>query len=271
MKHAMVAVPRVGTGTNADPYRCPLEVSWQDVTGQPVPQIIAGQQAYTVEVLCEDAELAAIRADGRYAVLWDVDADDLEAVPVVDTTDLTNLYYADVPAYIETQSEPVAALIECQLRPPWQVGLSVAAGEVYAYGDNLYQVIQAHTTQSDWTPNIVPALFKRFYEPTDDPWPWVQPVGGHDAYPLGARVLHGGYTWQSLIDANVWEPGSVGAENLWENLTPPPATPEWAAGVSYQAGDIVIYQGNEYRCLQAHTAISTWNPVATLNVLWVRL
>lgn len=271
MKHAMVAVPRVGTGTNADPYRCPLEVSWQDVTGQPVPQIVAGQQAYTVEVVCEDAELAAIQADARFAVLWDVDADDLEAVPVVDTTDLTNLYYADVPAYIETQSEPVAALIECQLRPPWQAGLSVAAGEVYAYGDNLYQTIQAHTTQGDWTPDVCPALFRRFYEPSDDPWPWVQPVGGHDAYPLGARVLHGGYTWQSLIAANVWEPGSVGAESLWENLTPPPPTAAWAVGVAYKVGDIVAYLGNTYRCLQAHTSIQTWNPAATVNVLWVRL
>lgn len=100
---------------------------------------------------------------------------------------------------------------------------------------------------------------------------WVQPTGGHDAYPLGARVLHGGYTWQSLIAANVWEPGSVGAESLWENLTPPPPTADWAVGVAYKVGDHVMYLGLEYVCLQAHTSISTWNPVATLDVLWRRV
>ena len=49
-----------------------------------------------------------------------------------------------------------------------------------------------------------------------DEWPdWVQPTGGHDAYPKGAQVSHQDKHWISEIDANVWEPGSVGAETLW--------------------------------------------------------
>ena len=39
---------------------------------------------------------------------------------------------------------------------------------------------------------------------------WVQPTGGHDAYPLGARVTHAGKTWTSNYAANVWEPGVFG-------------------------------------------------------------
>jgi hypothetical protein len=39
---------------------------------------------------------------------------------------------------------------------------------------------------------------------------WVQPLGAHDAYPLGARVTHVGSTWESIVDANVWEPGVYG-------------------------------------------------------------
>lgn len=265
----MIVVPRIGNGTSAEPYRCELDrITWQDATGQPVPQIAAGQQAYTVEAWCSEAELAAIRADARFAVLWDVDADDTESVPVPDTTGLTNLYYPDVPAYINTQPEPLAALIECQLRPPWQVGLSVAAGEVCAYGDNLYEVVQAHTTQADWTPNVCPALFRRFHEPADDLWPWTQPTGAHDAYPLGARVQHGGYVWQSLIASNVWEPGAVGTENLWQNLTPPPETQEWAAWTAYVIGDIVTYQGVRYQCRQSHTSQPGWTPPAVL-ALWL--
>lgn len=41
-----------------------------------------------------------------------------------------------------------------------------------------------------------------------------------------------------------------------------------AVGVLYHVGDIVLYLGAEYRCPQQHTSIQTWNPVATLNVLW---
>lgn len=39
---------------------------------------------------------------------------------------------------------------------------------------------------------------------------WVQPTGGHDAYPLGAQVTHNGKTWTSTAAANVWEPGVFG-------------------------------------------------------------
>lgn len=39
---------------------------------------------------------------------------------------------------------------------------------------------------------------------------WVQPLGAQDAYPLGARVLHNGLLWESIVDANVWEPGVYG-------------------------------------------------------------
>ena len=42
------------------------------------------------------------------------------------------------------------------------------------------------------------------------PQPWVQPTGAGDAYPLGARVTHLGKTWESTVEANVWEPGVFG-------------------------------------------------------------
>lgn len=38
-------------------------------------------------------------------------------------------------------------------------------------------------------------------------WPeWQQPLGAHDAYAIGAKVLFGGKVWESLIDNNVWSP-----------------------------------------------------------------
>jgi len=42
------------------------------------------------------------------------------------------------------------------------------------------------------------------------PPPWVQPFGGHDAYPMGAEVLYNGQVWVSNINGNVWAPGVYG-------------------------------------------------------------
>ncbi|MFD7729111.1 M28 family peptidase [Kitasatospora phosalacinea] len=44
----------------------------------------------------------------------------------------------------------------------------------------------------------------------------------------------------------------------------------WAAGVAYSVGDVVTYNGVSYRCLQAHTAQSTWTP-DVVPALWQRL
>jgi len=39
---------------------------------------------------------------------------------------------------------------------------------------------------------------------------WVQPEGAHDTYMAGDQVVIDGRTWESLIDYNVWEPGTSG-------------------------------------------------------------
>ncbi|MFD8144041.1 carbohydrate-binding protein [Streptomyces sp. NPDC059708] len=55
--------------------------------------------------------------------------------------------------------------------------------------------------------------------------------------------------------------------------TPPPTTPPtgtWAAGRAYRAGDGVTYAGLSYRCLQAHTSVTGWEP-PNVPALWQRL
>ena len=152
--------------------------------------------------------------------------------------------------------------------PAWAAGIPVSVNQIFSYTGLLYRVVQAHTTQSTWTPAVAHALFTP-YRPPDVIAEWVQPLGSFDAYPIGWKVTHNGYTWQSTISANVWEPGAVGAETFWTNLTPPPPTPNWATGVAYKVGDVVIYvpNGLTYRCLQAHTSQAAWNPPA-VPALW---
>lgn len=97
------------------------------------------------------------------------------------------------------------AAIEFFAKPEWTVGIAVTTGQHYRYENVLYEVIQPHTTQSDWTPDSTPALFK-VYTQEELIADWVQPAGSHDAYNTGDKVKFEGDTWVSLIDANVWSP-----------------------------------------------------------------
>ena len=93
-------------------------------------------------------------------------------------------------------------------------GVQVKAGEIYRYSDDIYRVVQPHTTQPDWTPDKVPALFTKI---SVEEFPeWVQPTGAQDAYMTGDKVSHNGKNWQSNTDNNVWEPGVYGWDEVFE-------------------------------------------------------
>ena len=101
-----------------------------------------------------------------------------------------------------------AALESIDLFPKWEAGIAVKVGERYRFNGKLYRVGQPHTTQEDWTPDVVPALFtvvslESFPE-------WVQPTGAHDAYNKGDKVSYNGKHWESTVDGNVWAPGVYG-------------------------------------------------------------
>lgn len=104
------------------------------------------------------------------------------------------------------------ALEQIDLYPKWEAGKAVAVGDRYRYGEKLYKVVQAHTTQADWTPDITPALWVVV---SLEAWPeWVQPTGAHDAYNKGDKVTFEGDHYISLIDGNVWSPTAYPAG--WE-------------------------------------------------------
>ena len=88
----------------------------------------------------------------------------------------------------------------------WQEGEVVLKGTIRAFGGKNYKVIQPHTTQPDWTPDLVPALWLELIEEGGGVPEWEQPSGGHDAYNTGDEVMFEGTHYRSLIDANVWSP-----------------------------------------------------------------
>jgi hypothetical protein len=97
------------------------------------------------------------------------------------------------------------------LFPVWAAGVAVAVGDLVRHDNILYRCVQGHTTQADWAPPVVPALWtpaRQTSGPVVDPW--VQPTGAHDAYQIGDRVTYQGQTWQSTAANNVWAPGVFG-------------------------------------------------------------
>ena len=105
----------------------------------------------------------------------------------------------------DEQAESVTILF-----PIWEVGTAYSVGDRRQYGGLLYRCVQAHTSQADWTPDVVPALWVRTWT---EPYPeWVQPTGAHDAYAKGDKVSHNGKHWISDIDANVYEPPTFWTE-----------------------------------------------------------
>lgn len=95
---------------------------------------------------------------------------------------------------------------------PWKIGKAYSVGEFLTYGTNavgdpqLYKVAQAHTSQADWTPDAVPALYVAIGLDEKGYPVWSQPTGAHDAYNKGDIVDYNGTLYESLIDGNTYSP-----------------------------------------------------------------
>lgn len=89
-------------------------------------------------------------------------------------------------------------------------------GDKIRYNNKTYRVLQDHTSQADWTPDVAVSLFAEVLHDGGIP-DWVQPTSTNP-YMKGDKVKHNDKKWQSLIDNNVWEPGAVGTETLWQEI-----------------------------------------------------
>lgn len=100
----------------------------------------------------------------------------------------------------------------------WVVGKAYKMGDVCDYNGKLYKIVQPHTSQADWLPSDVPALYVMVIPPDVIPV-FVQPTGAHDVYMKGDKVRFPDVSspaWESLIDNNSWSPVAYPAG--WEML-----------------------------------------------------
>lgn len=99
--------------------------------------------------------------------------------------------------------------------PEWKENAVYAVGERVLYNGVLYKIITAHTSQSDWTPDVANSLFAKVLIPDEETiYEWEQP-NSTNPYMKGDKVTYNGKVYVSIVDNNVWSPDSYG----WEEVT----------------------------------------------------
>lgn len=128
-------------------------------------------------------------------------------------------------ATLDADTDVESIMEVASVYPAFKVGKKYKVKEVFSYGENavgdpqLYQVLQEHTSEAQWTPDTATSLYKKIGV-TEDGYPeWVQPLGASDAYELGNIVSHNEKLWECTeVDGggkNSWEPGVFG----WTEIT----------------------------------------------------
>lgn len=182
----------------------------------------------------------------------------------IGASDAATLHTA-LDSVINTIDDETAVAVSV-LFPVWAAGVSYTVGQRVRYNNFLYKVLQAHTSQADWTPTAAPSLFARILtdEETGEILPWEQP-DSTNGYATGAIVSHNGTYYISTADNNVWEPGTTGAP--WKIYHAP-----YESGKTYSINDVVEYNGLLYESIiDSNTVVpgtdgSAWIEYADLFV-----
>ena len=79
------------------------------------------------------------------------------------TLQMAEQYFRALQMFAQSLEEEKATEV-AYMYDPWELGKSYSVGEFLTYGVNgvgdpqLYKVVQAHTSQADWTPNVTASL-----------------------------------------------------------------------------------------------------------------
>lgn len=89
----------------------------------------------------------------------------------------------------------------------WKPDTEYKLGKRVLYEDDLYRVEQQHTSQAQYPPPMVPALYTKIAKPGEIPV-WRQPTGAQDGYDYGDEV------WYPDVDDDIWVSDYEG-KNVW--------------------------------------------------------
>ena len=87
----------------------------------------------------------------------------------------------------------------------WEVGIAYEVGQYRRYNGNLYKVIQTHTSQADWLPDITASLYT-LVQPQGVIEEWGTRTLSVNPFMIGEQVKFEGVIYESTINNNVWTP-----------------------------------------------------------------
>lgn len=157
---------------------------------------------------------------------------------------------------------------------PWKPGEAVEVGDRRYYAPRLYKVVQAHTTQADWTPDVTPALWavlgdpgeagtiddpitaargmeyeygKYYFDPEDGKTYLCERIGEAEGGKIILQYLPHELIGQYFSAAESEAPEEPAEPDTGDTY------PEWVQPTgghdAYNTGDIVMYNGTAYRSL----------------------
>ena len=175
----------------------PKSIGWSD------PEYSADYQTVTVTL-----------PDTPEVEQWAVEQGYIVTTPRIAQRKATQLAVADKIIADALDDQTVAEL--SALFDPWEPDQAVKVGDLRSWDDTVVECIQAHTTQADWTPDVVPALWKIHRTPVDGPEVWQ----ANASYSTGERVWYPDLdgTEYACLQGHTsqagWEPPNAPA--LWE-------------------------------------------------------
>ena len=154
-----------------------------------------------------------------------------------------------------TDEEAITAIV---LFPIWQSGKEYNVNDRVKYNNKLYKVLQAHTSQDDWTPDVAVSLFACLLtdEESGTIQEWTQP-DSTNGYATGNIVSYNGKYYKSTADNNVYEPGTTGAPWKECDENGNDVVSEYVAGTVYAMDDQIMYNGSIYTSLIDN---NSWSP-----------
>lgn len=133
----------------------------------------------------------------------------VDAKEAVEVRDAIDTFLETIP---DEEVESVKVLF-----PHWKVGVQYETNARVRFADNIYKVLQAHTSQEDWMPDVAVSLYAPLLidEETNEILEWVQP-DSTNPYMIGDRVIFEEKVYESLIDNNTWSPAAYPAG--WQEI-----------------------------------------------------
>ena len=170
-----------------------------------VPSYDANTQVVTMDSYTEEATTITV----NYVVT---------AKPLTKEEQLENQKNLALTFFAETLSDAQALQVPMLFDEFDGNGVAYEVGKRLVFEGVLYKVIQAHTSQADWTPAAAPSLFAKVINETiDGSIPEFEQPDSTNPYMKGDKVIFNGKVYESLIDNNVYSPEAYPAG--WKEVT----------------------------------------------------